>query len=52
MGDRVSPVVEHVTPQQKIKRSNYVALFWRNSSMDKLLDVLPAGYGWELDGET
>ena len=42
------------TLQQKIKRSSYVALFLRNSTMAILPDVLPeaAGRGWELDGET
>ena len=37
---------------QKIERFNHVALFWRNSTMARLPDVLPAGHGWELDGKT
>ena len=40
------------TLQQKIKRSNYVPLFWRNSTMARLPGVLPGGHGWELYGKT
>ena len=37
---------------ERVRLFIYVALFWRNSTMARLPDVLPAGHGWQLDGET